>query len=310
MSDRRRVLLQPDNGGKHQLWHIRSDGVIISALTIGSNNSSMTADVYLAQADDKQVFAQGESLAAKVFKTDKQGRVHIDDAAPPVYAGAAVDNNHSGQPATTGTDAGNALIFTTMPADTRPVTYATGTAARSGGCYRLKTVDKRELKIEGYLTGIEFVVEERNPGKIFKVDEYFRMRMRLSVVRKTGATTVELKDEPDNNTDRDFVSDDDGNCDIGVDERFLLLPEGPIYSLRLHTGGKNRLGFEYRLVENGPWIGLSDASGPQQRLNVNMLFVGSALDTASSGTRVVGVALEYDASAQFLRPKLLRKLLS
>ena len=154
------------------------------------------------------------------------------------------------------------------------------------------------------------MLEERNPGTLLKRNEYFRMRMRLSVVRKTGAIPVELKDEPDNDTDRDFVGDDDGHTDIRVDERFLLLPEGPIYSLRLHTGGKKRLAFEYRLVENGPWIGLSDSDDPTQPLNVNLLNVGSALDAAASGSRVVGVALEYDASAQLLKPKLLRKLLS
>lgn len=311
LTDRRRVLLQPDNGGKHQLWHVRSDGVIISALSIGSNNSSMTTDVYLAQADDKQVYAQGESIAAQVFKTDDKGRAHIADAAQkPLYAGAVVVKPASGQRVTAVPAPDNALTFTLLPADARPITYSTGTAVKSAGCYRLKTVDKRELKIDGYLTGIEFVLEERNPGRLFKIDEYFRMRMRLSVVRKTGATKIELKDEPDNDTDRDFVSDADGHSDIRVDERFLLLPEGPIYSLRLHTGGKQRLAFEYRLVENGPWIGLSDSNDATQPLNVNLLTVGSALDAAASGTRVVGVALEYDASAQFLRPKLLRKLLS
>ncbi|KQN69045.1 hypothetical protein ASF04_15940 [Duganella sp. Leaf61] len=311
LADRRRVLLQPDNGSKHQLWHVRSDGVIISALTIGSNNSSMTADVYLALADDKRVYAQGESIAAKVFKTDDKGRAHVLDAAQKaLYAGAVVAKPASGQRVTVMEGHGDALTFTAMPADTRPITYSTGTAVKSDGCYRLKTVDKRELKIDGYLTGIEFVLEQRNPGRIFKIDEYFRMRMRLSVVRKAGATTMELKDEPDNDTDRDFVSDADGVSDIRVDERFLLLPEGPIYSLRLHTGGKKRLAFEYRLVENGPWIGLSDSDDPTQPLNVNLLNVGSALDAAASGTRVVGVALEYDASAQLLKPKLLRKLLS
>ncbi|MPQ55325.1 RICIN domain-containing protein [Duganella sp. FT27W] len=311
LTDRRRVLLQPDNGGKHQLWHVRSDGVIISALTIGSNNSSMTADVYLVQADDKQVFAQGISLAAKVFKTDQQGLAHIVDADQKIlYAGAVVVKPASGQRVTAMTEPGEALTFTALPAGTRPVTYSTGTAVKSGGCYRLKTVDKRELKIDGYLTGIEFVLEERNPGTLLKRNEYFRMRMRLSVVRKTGAIPVELKDEPDNDTDRDFVGDDDGHSDIRVDERFLLLPEGPIYSLRLHTGGKKRLAFEYRLVENGPWIGLSDSDDSTQPLNVNLLNVGSALDAAASGSRVVGVALEYDASAQLLKPKLLRKLLS
>ncbi len=164
------------------------------------------------------------------------------------------------------------------------------------------------------MTGIEFILEERGQGRI-SLNEYSRMRMCISVIRENGADTVELKDEPDKDAvDRDFLCDEDGACDVDVDGRFLLLPEDPIYSIRLRIhvspSAKRRLAFEYQKVENGPWIGLSDDNQGAKRLDVKDIAVGYGTDAeTTNGTKVLGVALAYDSSAQLLRPKLLRRLI-
>jgi hypothetical protein len=314
LADRRRLLLQPDNGGKHQLWHLTADGDIVSALAIASNDSSMVADVYLACTSDREVLAQALGITAKTFRTDEAGLVYTVDAAGKTwYAGAAVDENTSGQRVALVNEKPSALKFEALSGGARPLAYTVAlSTASTGHCYRLKTVDKRELRIGGYLTGIEFILEERRAEVLMKMNEFQRLRMRLSVVGKNGPEKVELKDEPDDdNIDRDFLSDNDGNCDVRIDGRFLLLPEEPIYSIRLRILGKTskRLAFQYRKTENGPWFGLSDGDDNAKPLNVNGLNVSSKLDAESiNGTKVLGVALEYDPSAQLLRPKLLRRL--
>lgn len=316
LSDRRRVLLQPDNGGKHQLWHRRSDGVIVSALSISSNSASTPGDVYLAQLADKSIVAQAQNTAAKTFTTDGKGLAcTADDANKPMYLSAVVDADISGQRVEPGLDERGALTFEPLPAGTRPITYSVGFSTQTTSkCERMKTVDKRELKVDGYLTGIEFVLEERGKGRI-SLNEYSRMRMRISVMRENGADTVELKDEPDQDAvDRDFLCDEDGASDVDVDGRFLLLPEDPIYSIRLRIhvspSSKRRLAFEYQKVENGPWSGLSDDNQGAKRLDVNDIAVGYGIDAETrNGTKVLGVGLAYDASAQLLRPKLLRRLI-
>ncbi len=317
LSDRRRVLLQPENGGKHQLWHLRSDdGVIVSALSISSNSASTPGDVYLAQLADKSIAALAQDANAKTFKTDGKGLAcTADDANQPMYLSAAVDADISGQRVEPVLDERGALTFELLPAGTRPITYSVGlTTQTSAQCERMKTVDKRELKVDGYLTGIEFILEERGKGRI-SLNEYSRMRMRISVMRENGADTVERKDESDKDAvDRDFLCDEDGACDVDVDGRFLLLPEDPIYSIRLRIhvspSAKRRLAFEYQKVENGPWIGLSDDNQGAKRLDVKDIAVGYGLDAETrNGTKVLGVALAYDSSAQLLRPKLLRRLI-
>lgn len=311
VSDRRRLLLQPDNGGKHQLWHVRPDGTIISAIAIGSSNAAISSDIVLAYGADHQLAAQCDGITVKAFKADARGVV---SGVSGMYAGAAVLDNVSGQQVGLVTDERIAVRFAPLPAGVRPVAYAGGLSTEvTGGCYRLKTVDKRELPIMGYVTGIEFILEERRKNLLLKIDEYFRMRMRVSVMRSTGKVDpVELTSEPDDDTDRDFLSDSSGNCDVRIDDRFLLLPEEPIYSLRLRIHGttSKRLAFEYRKVEHGPWIGLSDNNDQARMLNVNLLKVSSKLDEATlNGAKVVGLAMEYDELSQLLRPKLLRRLI-
>lgn len=315
LSDQRRVLLQPDNGGKHQLWHLRPDGVIVSALSISSNNSLTAGDVYLSQTPDQSIVAQAQNITAQTFRTGDKGLVYtVNEANQTLYVGAAVADNTSGQRVAPITNEHIALSFQAMPAEARPIPYSIGLSTEiTGSCERLKTVDKRELKVDGYLTGIEFILEKRGKDSFIAMNEYFRMRMRLSVTRKTGSVQVELADEPDkDDVDRDFLCDEDGRSDVRVDDRFLLLPEEPIYSfrLRIHEKPVKRLAFEYRKSENGPWIGLSDTNAEAKTLNVNDIKVSSALDAETrTGTKVLGVALAYDPSAQLLRPKLLRRLI-
>ncbi len=290
--------------------------MIVSALSISSNSASTPGDVYLAQLADKSIVAQAQNTAAKTFTTDGKGLAcTADDANKPMYLSAVVDADISGQRVEPVLDERGALTFEPLPAGTRPITYSVGFSTQTTSkCERMKTVDKRELKVDGYLTGIEFVLEERGKGRI-SLNEYSRMRMRISVMRENGADTVELKDEPDQDAvDRDFLCDEDGASDVDVDGRFLLLPEDPIYSIRLRIhvspSSKRRLAFEYQKVENGPWSGLSDDNQGAKRLDVNDIAVGYGIDAETrNGTKVLGVGLAYDASAQLLRPKLLRRLI-
>ncbi|MGI4721670.1 MAG: hypothetical protein ACRYGO_11140 [Janthinobacterium lividum] len=238
----------------------------------------------------------------------------MNDAKQTLYPGAEVGENTSGQRVQPLADAGKALAFAPLPDGARPIPYAIGMSSEiTGSCERLKTFDKRELKIDGYLTGIEFVLEKRGRGAFISMNEYFRLRMRVSAMTRTGAARVELTDEPDkDDVDRDFVCDEDGRSEVHVDERLLLLPEDPIHSIRLRVHDKpvKRLAFEYRKVENGPWIGLSEENKEAKLLNANDLRVSSVSDAETrNGTKVLGVALQYDASAQLLRPKLLRRLI-
>lgn len=311
--EQRRVLLQPDIGGRHQLWTLTDDRKIRSAITIAGEDLSEPGDVFLTVGQGNRVLAQGQNGGARKIELRSDTKVvALDDLNKEVSVGAAADINSPGQAVGLTGAANEALSYVELAPNTRPsgylMTVPTGSLQKSE---YIATVDKRELIVDGYLVNIEFIVERRGKGRL-SMDEYSRLRMRIGAQTQGGIVSVTETDEPDKDAiDRDWLFFKNPRGEVAVDERFLILPEGPIYSIRLitHSGPVKRLAFEYRAVKGGAWLGLSADHANAVPLDTTELRVPAGSDSeGQSKSRIRAIGLDYDVSARTLRPKVLRRI--
>lgn len=310
-SEQRRVLLQPDIGGRHQLWNRKQDGTIVSAIRIGSDNPAQSSDVYLTLDPQKNVIARGKSLSTEALKCDTDDMFYVGEVpANKFYLYAAVRPDETGQPVSMDAKDAHIIRYHDVAVGIVPASFSSVTpSGNMQTCEKVKTVDKRELKVDGYLTGIEFILEKRGKDRKLVSGEYHRLKMKISAQRLSGSATEVWEDEPDKDKeDRDFLHDYGEVC---VDDRFLILPEDPIYAIRLrvHESPKKHLAFEYQLVDKGPWFGLAGMSESARTLNIDEIKVPGGMDAeAANKTKIRGVALDYDPAARTLRPKVLRRI--
>lgn len=315
-ADRRRIALQRDIGSRHQLWTQKSDGTLVSAITIVRDSTGDTAEVCLSTGTGGVAIAQANIGQVSAFKLDPENRLKFEGAENVTYLVAVLKERQSAQRVITSNEVGDALTLQRIASNASPIAYSVGVPKTNFKEFeRIATVDKRELRVDGHLTGIKFIVEERGKGRA-SYNEYYRLRMMLSVERKDGTSSsdVELSDEPDEkDNDRDHLDWSEGGY-VFVDNRYLFLPDEPIYSIRLITSTdgdqRRRLAFEYRLTSNGDWYGLSSCSEKMELLKQDRLGAYQEFDDLQkNGNKITAIALDYDPYSQRIRPKFLRRMI-
>ncbi|MBI0331310.1 RICIN domain-containing protein [Burkholderia plantarii] len=303
-SEQRGIVMQPDIGGRHQLWRLNDASEIVSVLSaVEGVDASTRWDVYLTADNTNKLVAQPPNLLSQAMKWhggDKRLTTNGSDGkimdavahhAARTVAGGAVTQYEGVR---------NDWIYEPLASDVPVVGYRMATP-RSERTERgvVRWIDGRELVVDGYLTGIGLTLIESERGRQ-------ALSLRAHVERRGRVEDVDLACGGASERDEArFISFEQ----TIVDERLLILPAEQIFSIRLNVNWQPvcRLAFEYRLTVEGEWHTLSPDHGDRTVALSSDGFevvVDMARDEESM-TRLSAIGLEYSGGLQVLKPKVL-----
>lgn len=306
-SEQRGIVMQPDIGGRHQLWRLNDASEIVSVLSaVEGVDASTRWDVYLTADNTNKLVAQPPNLLSQAMRWDGSDKRLVTNGSDGKIMDAVA--NHAGK-----TVAGGAVtqyegirrdwIYEPLASDAPVVGYRTATP-RSERTDRgaVLWIDGRELVVDGHLTGIGLALIESERGGL-------ALSLRADVERRGRVEDVDLAFGGASERDEArFISFDQ----TIVDGRLLILPAEKVFSIRLNVSWQPvcRLAFEYRLTAEGEWHTLSPDHG-DRTVALSSDGFEVVIDMArdeENVTRLSAIGLEYSGGLQVLKPKVLLRI--
>ncbi|ALK34830.1 hypothetical protein Bpla01_22580 [Burkholderia plantarii] len=310
-SEQRRIVMQRDIGGRHQLWRLNDVGEVMSVLSaVEGVDASAKWDVYLTADNTNKLVAQPPNLLSRAMQWDDRDPRLVTNGSD----GKIMDAVANGADGPVTGAAGSAVTqhegvrrdwrFEPLGADERVISYraVTSPGERTMRPVTVQAIDGRELVVDGYLAGIGLTQLHREDGSV-------ALSLRASVERSRGVDEVDLRFDGEHGPHAERFIDCGRTV---VDERFLILPAESIHSIRLNVSFEpcRRLGLEYRLTRNGGWYGLSsDDGGRAIVMRPDGLEIGMDMAENEDGPlRITAIGLEYSDGPQILKPKVLLRM--
>ncbi|WP_186181771.1 hypothetical protein [Burkholderia gladioli] len=306
-TEQRRIILQRDIGGRHQLWRLNDANEVRSVLSaVEGLDASAIWDVNLTADITNKLVAQTANLLSQKMIHDARGKRLFTDGtyginwdavaneANATTSGCAVTQHEGGR---------NEWVYEPLTADSRVNSYRTMSPENEWTCkVALLGVDSRSLVVNGHLTGIGLTVTDAH-------DDAPLLSLR---VWAGGGDGVEQFDHAGARCEPDQAQRFADYGEPIVDERFLILPAEKIHSIRLtiSASSRGRLAFEFRTTPDGTWHRLStDYGRPPVSLRSDGLELADGMARDDDSTlRLTAIGLEYADSLQLLKPKALLRI--